>query len=294
MNALRPEPPSVLSALIGTWETRGATAGEPSETIVATDRYEWLEGGYFLRHYIDAKRPQALQALEIIGPRAASGAFPVTGFNSNGETYSSTCEVDGRAFRIFAPGERFAGTFSADGRALRGTWERSPDGRAWQPWMTIALTKVEIVNGASDTKMSPENEVRVVVENWAKAVADGDRTAILAHHADDMVMFDLSATVRGLDAYDRSWDFFYANPRGPISFVPRDMVVVGDNEVALAFCGMHCDGTSAGPVDFRLTTGLRKVDGEWMIVHEHHSVPTGAAHLAGATDAVAGRAEDRS
>ena len=95
------------------------------------------------------------------------------------------------------------------------------------------------------------------------------------------MMFDFPATVRGLDAYDRTWDFFFANPRGPISFVPRDITVVASDEVAFASCEMHCDGTSAGPVDFRLTTGLRKIDGNWVIVHEHHSVPTEQTRLTG-------------
>jgi ketosteroid isomerase-like protein len=26
-------------------------------------------------------------------------------------------------------------------------------------------------------------------------------------------------------------------------------------------------------LDFRLTVGLRKIDGRWVITHEHHSVP---------------------
>ena len=59
------------------------------------------------------------------------------------------------------------------------------------------------------------------------------------------------------------------------------MVVIADNEVAFASCEMHCDGTSAGPVDFRLTTGLRQIDGEWAIVHEHHSVPIEQARFKG-------------
>ena len=129
--------------------------------------------------------------------------------------------------------------------------------------------------------MSAEREVRTVIENWAKAVSAGDRKAILAHHADDLLMFDCPATVQGLSAYDKTWDFFFANPRGPISFVPRDMAVIADNEVAFVSCEMHCDGTSAGPVDFRLTTGLRKIEGEWVIVHEHHSVPTDQARFTG-------------
>jgi uncharacterized protein (TIGR02246 family) len=129
--------------------------------------------------------------------------------------------------------------------------------------------------------MSADTEVRAVIENWAKAVSDGDRKAILAHHSDDVLMYDFPAIVRGLDAYDRTWDFFFANPRGPISFVVRDMAVIADDEVAFASCEMHCDGTSAGPVDFRLTTGLRKIEGEWVIVHEHHSVPTEQTRLTG-------------
>ena len=122
--------------------------------------------------------------------------------------------------------------------------------------------------------MSDQSEVRKVIEKWARAVSSGDRKAILAHHSPDLLMFDFPASVRGLDAYDKTWDFFFAKPKGPISFVPRDIEVTAGDNVAFASCLVHCDGTSAGPLDFRLTTGLRKLAGEWVIVHEHHSVPT--------------------
>jgi ketosteroid isomerase-like protein len=40
---------------------------------------------------------------------------------------------------------------------------------------------------------------------------------------------------------------------------------------------MRCEGPDADgkaeALDFRLTIGLRKIDGQWMIAHEHHSVP---------------------
>ena len=122
--------------------------------------------------------------------------------------------------------------------------------------------------------MSAEIEVRAVVRNWAKAISEGDRAAILAHHASELLMFDFPGTVKGLDAYDETWDFFFASPLGPISFVPRDVAVSAGDDIAFASCMVHCEGTSAGTVDFRLTTGLRKVGAEWVIVHEHHSVPT--------------------
>jgi ketosteroid isomerase-like protein len=122
---------------------------------------------------------------------------------------------------------------------------------------------------------SEEPGIRALIENWARAISSGDRKAILAHHAPDMLMFDFPPNiVRGLDEYNRTWDFFYQSPRGPISFVPRELKVTPGSDVAFASCLIHCDGTSAGPLDLRLTVGLRKIDGEWTIVHEHHSVPT--------------------
>ena len=119
-----------------------------------------------------------------------------------------------------------------------------------------------------------ELAVRAVIESWARAVESGDRKAILANHADDLLMFDFPAVVRGINAYDETWDFFFDKPKGPIHYTPRDLVVTAGDQVAFATCLVHCDGTSAGALDFRLTTGLRKEAGAWMIVHEHHSVPT--------------------
>lgn len=122
--------------------------------------------------------------------------------------------------------------------------------------------------------MTNEEDARAIIENWAAAVTAGDRKAILAHHSPDFLMFDFPNEIRGLESYDRSWNFFYADPRGPISFAPREIEVTAGDDVAFASCLFHCDGTSAGPLDFRLTTGLRKVAGQWTIVHEHHSLRT--------------------
>ena len=127
--------------------------------------------------------------------------------------------------------------------------------------------------------MSPdirdEEHVKQVIEGWAKAISSHNRAGILAHHARDLLMFDFPAPlVEGIEAYDRTWDFFFADPQGPINFVPHDVRVTAGKEVAFASCLVRCDGTSAGHVDLRLTVGLRKIADEWVVVHEHHSVPT--------------------
>ncbi|HEY0629036.1 MAG TPA: nuclear transport factor 2 family protein [Sphingomicrobium sp.] len=118
------------------------------------------------------------------------------------------------------------------------------------------------------------SEVEKVVTDWARAVSEGDRNKILAHHADDVRMFDFPDTAEGLEAYDKTWDFFFDNQLGPITFAPSDIRVTAGQDVAFVSCNMHCDGTTAGPLDFRLTMGLEKRDGQWVITHEHHSLPT--------------------
>lgn len=122
--------------------------------------------------------------------------------------------------------------------------------------------------------MSNETDVRSIIDNWARAVAAGDRKGILAHHSPDLVMFDFPDELHGIEAYDRSWDFFFANPLGKIVFEPTKVEITAGEDVAFAVCLFHCDGTSGGELDFRLTTGLRKIGKEWMIVHEHHSLRT--------------------
>lgn len=126
-----------------------------------------------------------------------------------------------------------------------------------------------------------EQKIRELVVRWTRAVADGDREGILAHHAKDMLMYDFPSTVRGIDAYGKTWDFFDDSRTGSVTFVPRDISVKADEILAFATCEIHCDGTTAGPLDLRLTVCLEKHGDEWIVMHEHHSVPTTDERLIG-------------
>ena len=57
----------------------------------------------------------------------------------------------------------------------------------------------------------------------------------------------------------------------------RDLNVSSAEDVAFCTSLNHMTGTKTDgePVDlwFRATYGLRKIDGRWVIVHEHESVP---------------------
>jgi ketosteroid isomerase-like protein len=55
------------------------------------------------------------------------------------------------------------------------------------------------------------------------------------------------------------------------------MDVSAGDDVAFVTALMRCAGREVSgqdiELDFRLTIGLRKIDNQWVVVHEHHSIP---------------------
>jgi uncharacterized protein (TIGR02246 family) len=123
-----------------------------------------------------------------------------------------------------------------------------------------------------------EAQVRQLIEDWAKAVREKDLAAILAFHAEDLVMYDVPEPFEstGLDAYRNTWEIFFKYTK-PGVFDIHELTIIADENVAFAYAKMQCsdktDGKDYTPLDFRLTIGLKKVNGQWTILHEHHSIP---------------------
>jgi uncharacterized protein (TIGR02246 family) len=126
---------------------------------------------------------------------------------------------------------------------------------------------------------SDQAAVRALIEDWARAVRAKDYPGILAHHAPDVVMFDVPPPFesRGMAAYKETWDLFFSVQPDPVAFDIQRIDVIAGADVAFACALMRCaesgNGGARVDLDFRLTMGLRKIDGQWTIVHEHHSVP---------------------
>jgi uncharacterized protein (TIGR02246 family) len=124
-------------------------------------------------------------------------------------------------------------------------------------------------------------EITALIDAWADAVRRHDLPAIVAHHDDDIVMFDVPPPLqsRGMAAYQKTWDLFFAYHQPGQAFDVEELQMRVGDTVAFAVAIMRCgSATASGPsvpggFPFRLTIGLRKVDGAWRIQHEHHSVP---------------------
>jgi ketosteroid isomerase-like protein len=128
--------------------------------------------------------------------------------------------------------------------------------------------------------MDNENEICELIENWAKAVRNKDMAGILNHHSENFVMYDVPEPFEsaGIDAYRKTWDMFFKYTK-PGVFDIHELNIVADEHVAFAYAKMQCADKSNSdeyvPLDFRLTIGLKKINNQWIIVHEHHSVPAG-------------------
>jgi uncharacterized protein (TIGR02246 family) len=125
-----------------------------------------------------------------------------------------------------------------------------------------------------------EKRIRALIERWATAVHEGDMDAVLADHADDIVMFDVPPPyegVRGLDAYRETWPpFFEWQARGATFEIVSLEITAGDDVAyahALLRCGTPREFAERPENRLRLTLGLRKEGGRWVVAHEHHSFP---------------------
>jgi ketosteroid isomerase-like protein len=117
--------------------------------------------------------------------------------------------------------------------------------------------------------------VRGILQAWAGAVRQADVDAVTAVHTDDVVLFDVvpPMTVEGLGDYLEQWrPSWEAQGRG--QFDVSGLTVVAGEDVAFAHGLLRVGPADGEGFDVRLTVGLRRVEGRWLITHEHHSLPS--------------------
>jgi ketosteroid isomerase-like protein len=128
--------------------------------------------------------------------------------------------------------------------------------------------------------MTDEQAIRTMIERWAEAVHAGELGTVLEDHTDDIVMFDVPPPydgVRGLEAYRDTWPGFFEWQAAGAVFEIESLEVTAGADVAFAFALLRCGQAAEfpdSPTRLRLTLGLRKEGGRWVVSHEHHSFPS--------------------
>ena len=128
--------------------------------------------------------------------------------------------------------------------------------------------------------MSAEQEIRDVIEGRAAALATGDARAVLAYYVPEVVQFSLAPPlVERTDSSDpgplKAWlATFEAPPKREVT----QLEIAADGDVAYSTSIESMTATPKGGDEeftlwYRVTVGLRRVEGRWLIAHEHESVP---------------------
>ncbi len=138
------EAQGALEPFIGHWDTEAKLCDAPEgkqASIVATDVYEWLPGGYFVLHHWDVNLPRGRgQGIEVIGATDTRGTFFMHAYDSDGVVGEMTGRVDGDEWRYTSESLRFAGRFSDGGTVFSGLWEQRP-GDEWEPWLDVVMRR---------------------------------------------------------------------------------------------------------------------------------------------------------
>jgi ketosteroid isomerase-like protein len=138
---------------------------------------------------------------------------------------------------------------------------------------------------AAASRGNDEAEIKALEQRIVDGAKVRDVDAIMKNYVDDdsLLVFDviLPRQYVGAEALHKNWQGFLDGFDGPITLENSDMEVISDGKLACAHYIAHVagKGKDGNPIDMtlRLTDVLREINGKWLIVHEHVSVPVDVA-----------------
>jgi ketosteroid isomerase-like protein len=126
---------------------------------------------------------------------------------------------------------------------------------------------------------SIESILRRRLESLAQAIRDKDLDQLMTFYDRAVEVFDVRASLNvvGAGAYRNNFEHWFAAFDGPLGFELHNLRIVPGEPTA--FCHYLALITGARPGGrisgywVRGTTGFERRDGDWLITHEHISLP---------------------
>jgi len=125
--------------------------------------------------------------------------------------------------------------------------------------------------------------IRERVQHWASAISARDIESVMSLYSPDIVSFDLDPPLRYAGAIHkrRAWEQFFSVFQ-EVSYDVTELSITAGAETAFVHSLNHVKGRLAnGHVDelwVRWTACFFRANAEWLISHDHASVPVDAAH----------------
>ncbi len=132
---------------------------------------------------------------------------------------------------------------------------------------------------ATENKAIDEAQIRGLIENKIKAVRAKDIDGATSDYAADVMSFDVVNPLRyiGANAVRKRLEEWFSSFQGSIGLEIRDLSITAGEAVAFSHCLNHVSATTTGggklDMWWRETACYRKLEGKWLITHQHSSVP---------------------
>jgi ketosteroid isomerase-like protein len=138
-----------------------------------------------------------------------------------------------------------------------------------------------IVSMTPDGKTGSSIEVglRRRIDALAQAIRDKNVERLMSFYAPDVVAFDVGPPLntRGAAAYRKNFEHWFGSFEGPLGFELHNLrVVPGEGAAFCHYLGLITGARSADHKTgywVRGTTCFERRDGEWLVTHEHISMP---------------------
>jgi ketosteroid isomerase-like protein len=124
-----------------------------------------------------------------------------------------------------------------------------------------------------------EAQIRKLSDDWVKAIRSKDLNSLMPRYTQGILVFDLAPPLQyaGQDAYRKNMEEWFTSFQGPIGYQVRSLTICAGADVAFSHSLNHISGTRTDSEEtdvwVRATVGYRKVNGKWLITHEHFSTP---------------------
>lgn len=134
------------------------------------------------------------------------------------------------------------------------------------------------------------DQLRALVAERVAAVHAKNPVPLAGRQAPDVILFNVlpPLQIQGKDAIVEQTQAWFDAYAGDIGYEVRDLHVDADGDVGFCSFLYRVSGTlgGGGDVDMwvRATLCCRRVDGTWLITHDHESVPFDAATGKAVTD----------
>ncbi|UOZ05975.1 nuclear transport factor 2 family protein [Amycolatopsis sp. WQ 127309] len=121
--------------------------------------------------------------------------------------------------------------------------------------------------------------IRQQVGKIVAGIQAKDLDALRRIYAADVVSFDVEPPLQhvGVEAKLKNWARAFTL-FAEVTYEVRDLTLIVGEDVAFGHCfgrlsGTLGDGTATNGMWVRATFGFRKIEGDWLIVHDQASVP---------------------